>query len=113
MLLSTVNKLPLLLATSTDCALADDTLPSKLPASLSHAGLEHPDSLTEALYTIELRLLQDIRMLDDGERAEMSVCNAAGDECRAGVAREAAAACGCTKRDGRAIDRRMVERSFL
>ena len=64
-------KLFLLLAASAECAHAADTLPPVLPASLSHAGLEHPESLTEALYTIELRSLQDIRMLDIGERAEM------------------------------------------
>ena len=64
-------KLFLLLAASAECAHAADTLPPVLPASLSHAGLEHPDSLTEALHAIELRSLQDIRMLDIGERAEM------------------------------------------
>jgi hypothetical protein len=64
-------KLFLLLAASAECAHAADTLPPVLPVSLSHAGLEHPESLTEALYTIELRSLQDIRMLDIGERAEM------------------------------------------
>ena len=43
------------------------TLPHELPASLSHVGLENPESLAEALDTIELRSLQDIRMLDAGE----------------------------------------------
>jgi hypothetical protein len=66
-----IMKLFLLLAASAECAHAADTLPPVLPASLSHAGLEHPESLTESLYTIELRSLQDIRMLDIGERAEM------------------------------------------
>jgi hypothetical protein len=61
----------LLLTASAECAHAADTLPPVLPASLSHAGLEHPESLTESLYTIELRSLQDIRMLNIGERAEM------------------------------------------
>ena len=65
-------KLLLLLATSAECARAATTLPPELlPASLSHAGLENPESLAEALDTIELRSLQDIRMLDTGERAEM------------------------------------------
>ena len=64
-------KLLLLLAASAECAHTTTTLPPELPASLSHAGLENPESLTEALDTIELRSLQDIRMLDAGERAEM------------------------------------------
>jgi hypothetical protein len=64
-------KLFLLLAASAECAHAAVTLPPVLPASLSHAGLEHPESLTESLYTIELRSLQDIMMLDIGERTEM------------------------------------------
>jgi hypothetical protein len=50
---------------------ADVTLPSELLASLVQAGLENTDSLTEALHTIELHSLRDIRMLDTGERAEM------------------------------------------
>jgi hypothetical protein len=65
-------KLLLLLAASAECARAAATLPPELlPASLSHAGLENPQSLTEVLDAIELRSLQDIRMLDGGERAEM------------------------------------------
>jgi hypothetical protein len=47
-----MNKLELLLlllAASTDCALAADSLPSELPTSLSHAGLETPDSLTAVI----------------------------------------------------------------
>jgi hypothetical protein len=64
-------KLLLLLAASAECAHTAATLPPELPASLSHAGLDNPESLTEALDTIELRSLQDIRMLDAGERAEM------------------------------------------
>ena len=64
-------KLLLLLAASAECTRADATLPPELPASLSHAGVENPETLTEALDTIELRSLQDIRMLDAGERAEM------------------------------------------
>ena len=64
-------KLLLLLAASAECARAAATLPPELPASLSHAGLENPESLAEALDTIELRSLQDILMLDTGERAEM------------------------------------------
>jgi hypothetical protein len=61
----------LLLAAFAECANAASTLPPVLPVSRAHAGLENPDSVTEALYTIELRSLQDIRMLDAGERAEM------------------------------------------
>ena len=65
-------KLLLLLAAFAECARAAATLPPELMlASLSHAGLENPESLAEALDTIELRSLQDIRMLDAGERAEM------------------------------------------
>jgi hypothetical protein len=64
-------KLLLLLAASAECACAVATLPPELPASLSHAGLENPESLAEALDTIELRSLQDILMLDTGERAEI------------------------------------------
>ena len=65
-------KLLLLLPAFAECAHAAVTLPSELlPPSLSHAGLENPESLAEALDTIELRSLQDIRMLDAGERAEM------------------------------------------
>ena len=64
-------KLLLLLAASAECAHTAATLPPELPAFLSHAGLDNPESLTEALDTIELRSLQDIRMLDAGERAEM------------------------------------------
>ena len=64
-------KLLLFLAVSAECAHTAATLPPELPASLSHAGLDNPESLTEALDTIELRSLQDIRMLDAGERAEM------------------------------------------
>ena len=61
-------KLLLLLGASTECARAVATLqPPGLSASLGHAGLENPESLTEALDTIELRSLQDIRMLDAGE----------------------------------------------
>ena len=60
-------KLLLLLSASAECSRAVATLqPPGLPASLSHAGLENPESLTEALGTIELRSLQDIRMLDAG-----------------------------------------------
>ena len=72
--LPSMKLLLLHLATSAECARADTTLRPEqllLPASLSHAGLENPESLTEALDTIELRSLQDIRMLDAGERAEM------------------------------------------
>ena len=61
----------LLLAASAECARAAATLPLELPTSLSHVGLDNPESLMEALNTIELRSLQDIRMLDTGERAEM------------------------------------------
>ena len=65
-------KLLLLLSASAECSRAAATLqPPGLPASLSHAGLENPESLTEALGTVELRSVQDIRMLDAGERAEM------------------------------------------
>jgi hypothetical protein len=46
-------------------------LPSDLLASLSQAGIHKTASLTEALHTIELESLQDIQMLDTGERAEM------------------------------------------
>ena len=70
--LLSMKLLLLLLATSAECARADATLPPELlPASLSHAGLENPESLAEALDTIELRSLHDIRLLDTGERAEM------------------------------------------
>jgi hypothetical protein len=66
-------KLLLLLAASTECARAAATLSPELLASLSYAGLENPESLhvANALDTIELRSLQDIQMLDAGERAEM------------------------------------------
>ena len=61
--LPTMNrmKLLLLLSASAECSRAATTLQHPgLPASLSHAGLENPESLTEALGTIELRSLQDI-----------------------------------------------------
>jgi hypothetical protein len=66
-------KLLLLLGASAECSRAAVTLqPPQLLASLGHrAGLESPESLTEALGTIEIGSLQDIRMLDTGERAEM------------------------------------------
>jgi hypothetical protein len=66
-------KLLLLLGASVECSRAAATLqpPPGLPASLGHAGLENPESLTEALGAVELRSVQDIRMLDAGERAEM------------------------------------------
>jgi hypothetical protein len=50
----------LLLGASAECARAAATLPLELPNSLSHAGLDNPESLMEALNTIELRSLQDI-----------------------------------------------------
>jgi hypothetical protein len=64
-------KLLLLLAASTECTHAAATFPPELSTSLSHAGLENPESLTKALGCIELRSLQDIQMLDTSERVEM------------------------------------------
>jgi hypothetical protein len=64
-------KLLLLFAASIQRAHAGAPPPPELLASLSQAGLEHAESLFEALCTIELYSLQDIRMLDAGERAEM------------------------------------------
>jgi hypothetical protein len=66
-----IMKLLLLLVASAKCAHATATLSPELLASLSHVGLENPGSLAKALDTIELRSLQDIQMLDNGERAEM------------------------------------------
>jgi hypothetical protein len=61
----------LLLAAFAQYTHATDTLTPDLPDFLSNAGIENPESLTKALYTIELRSSQDIRILDTGERAEM------------------------------------------
>jgi hypothetical protein len=66
-------KLLLLFAASIQRAHAAATPPSELLASLSQAGLGNTHSISEALSTIELHSLQDIRMLDAGERAEMFV----------------------------------------